>query len=89
MGGGRRTMADAVDPAVGFTITIKPGDRVARGQPLASIHARDARTLEIGRRALEESIAIGDAAPRDVLPLVGWRVAANGVEELRGDGAAG
>jgi len=89
MGGGRRTMADAVDPAVGFTITIKPGDRVARGQPLASIYARDARTLEIGRRALEEAIGIGDAAPRDVLPLVGWRVTAKGVEELRGDGAAG
>jgi pyrimidine-nucleoside phosphorylase len=83
MGGGRRVISDEVDPAVGFTITAKPGDQVSRGQPLATIHARDEATLAIGRRALDGAIAIGAARPTDVLPLVGWRVTDAGVEELR------
>jgi pyrimidine-nucleoside phosphorylase len=81
MGGGRRVMEDEVDPAVGLVITAKPGDRVSRGQPLASIYARDDRTLAVGRRALAQAIRIGETAPDDVLPLVGWRVTEMGVED--------
>jgi pyrimidine-nucleoside phosphorylase len=82
MGGGRRVMEDEVDPAVGLVVTAKPGDRVRRGQPLASVYARDDRSLAIGRGALAEAIRIGEAAPDDVLPLVGWRVTESGVEAV-------
>ena len=82
MGGGRRVIEDEVDPAVGFAITAKPGDRVTRGQPLATIYGRDDATLATGRRALGEAITIGEEPPKDVLPLVGWRVTESGVEEL-------
>jgi len=75
LGGGRRALGDAIDPAVGFVITAKPGQRVARGEPLATIHARDERGLAVGRRALDDAIRIGDEAPTDVLPLVGERIA--------------
>lgn len=40
LGAGRRTKADAVDPAVGVVVRARIGDRVERGQPLAEIHAR-------------------------------------------------
>jgi pyrimidine-nucleoside phosphorylase len=86
MGGGRRVMAEEIDPSVGFVITAKPGDRVARGQPLASIYARDDATLALGRRALDQAITVGEEPPKDVLPLVGWRVTEAGVEELQPDG---
>ena len=39
MGGGRRVVTDIVDPSVGFVITVKPGDQVERGQPIASVFA--------------------------------------------------
>jgi pyrimidine-nucleoside phosphorylase len=89
MGGGRRVIEDEVDPTVGFVITAKPGDRVTRGQPLATIYGRDDATLATGRRALGEAIAIGEKPPEDVLPLVGWRVTETGIEDLTGGRADG
>jgi pyrimidine-nucleoside phosphorylase len=86
LGGGRRTVADRVDPAVGFVITARPGDRVEAGAPLATIHARDEAGLETGRAALEAAIVVADdAAPP--LPLVSHRVTAAGVEVLAADPA--
>jgi pyrimidine-nucleoside phosphorylase len=82
MGGGRRTMEDEIDPAVGFVITVNPGERVARGQPLATVHARDAAGIALGRRALEEAIRIGDGDPEPPLPLISHRVTRDGVELL-------
>ncbi len=80
MGGGRRTMDDAVDPSVGFVITVKPGDTVRQGQPIASVFARDEAGVAIGLDALAKAITIGGTpAP---LPLVSHRVTANGVETL-------
>lgn len=70
MGGGRRTMDDDIDPAVGLVITAKPGDSVERGQPLATVHARDELGLDVGMRALDEAIAVGHEMPGDVLRLV-------------------
>jgi pyrimidine-nucleoside phosphorylase len=74
LGGGRRKLGDAIDHAVGFVITAKPGQRVARGEPLATVHARDDGGVAVGRKALAEAITIGDAMPTGVLPLVGERV---------------
>jgi pyrimidine-nucleoside phosphorylase len=73
LGGGRRRMADTIDPAVGFVITGKPGQRVDAGEPLATIHARDDEGLAAGRRALDAAITIGDARPVGTLPLLGAR----------------
>jgi pyrimidine-nucleoside phosphorylase len=81
MGGGRTKMADAIDPSVGFQILAKPGDRVTRGQPLATILARDADCAAAGRAALDSAFVIGDG---EVLrrPLISHRVTADGVERL-------
>jgi len=83
LGGGRRNMEDKVDPSVGYVITAKPGDRVTKGQSLATIHARSRADLEVGAQALEQAIMIGDRAD-DVrrLPLVSHRVTARGVKVL-------
>jgi pyrimidine-nucleoside phosphorylase len=81
LGGGRRNMEEAVDPSVGFVITAKPQDRVARGQTLATIYARTKKDLETGRSVLEKAIVIGDSAPPP-LPLVSHRITAGGVETL-------
>jgi pyrimidine-nucleoside phosphorylase len=81
LGGGRHTMADTIDPAVGFVITAKPGDWVEAGEPLASIYARDRTGIERGRATLRTAITIGDDA-EPPLPLISHRVTSAGVEEL-------
>jgi thymidine phosphorylase len=82
LGGNRVTMEDAIDPAVGFVITARPGDLVRRGEPLATIHARDEAGLAQGRAALDAAIAIGDAMEDAPLPLISHRVTGSGVEDL-------
>ena len=81
LGGGRNTMADTIDPAVGFVITAKPGDVVQAGEPLASIYARDRSGIERGRAALKSAICIADEADPP-LPLISHRITAAGVETL-------
>ena len=80
MGGGRQRVSDHIDPSVGFDITVKPGQRVARGEPLATIHAREEHGLAVGRRALEGAVRFGEIA--EPLPLVSHRVTEAGVEIL-------
>ncbi len=80
MGGGRQTIDDAIDPSVGFVITVKPGDEVTVNQPLASVFARDAGGIAIGMNALRRAIVIG-GEPRP-LPLISHRVTAAGTEKL-------
>ena len=76
LGGGRTTIADTVDPTVGFVITVKPGDRVKAGQPLASVFARDAAGIALGLEALGRAISTeGEPAP---LPLVSHRITVGG-----------
>ncbi|HEX2724053.1 MAG TPA: thymidine phosphorylase [Gemmatimonadaceae bacterium] len=80
--GGRRTMEDTIDPAVGFVITAKPGARVSRGQTLATIHARDAAGIREGKRVLSEAITIDDQ-PGTCLDLISTRISAEGSAEWR------
>ena len=80
-GGGRTTMADTVDPAVGFVITSKPGDWVDANEPMASVYARDRAGIERGRAILRAAVAIADEA-EPPLPLISHRVSRLGVEEL-------
>jgi pyrimidine-nucleoside phosphorylase len=46
LGAGRLRKEDAVDHAVGIVVHAKAGDRVERGAPLATIHARSADAVD-------------------------------------------
>jgi pyrimidine-nucleoside phosphorylase len=81
LGGGRRNMEDRIDPSVGFVITAKPGLHVAKGQSLATIHARSKEDLTVGRSILEGAIVIGDS-PVTPLPLLSHWVTTRGVEPI-------
>ena len=80
LGGGRRALGDVIDPSVGFVITVKPGDKVTAGEPIASIFARDNAGIQTGTAALTRAIQIG--GPTDALPLISHRVTIEGVEVL-------
>jgi pyrimidine-nucleoside phosphorylase len=82
LGGGRRTVDDIIDPTVGFVITVKPGDKVLEGEPIASVFAKDADGIRTGFEALAQAIVIGDKLTQKPLRLVSHRVTRSGVEEL-------
>jgi len=78
LGGGRMKVGDEIDPAVGFLLTASPGDRVSRGQPLATILARTEAGADQAAAALDAAVVIGEEA--DSLPLILERITAAGVE---------
>src|SRR6266571_2649682 len=82
LGGGRLTVEDAVDPTVGFVITVKPGDKVLAGEPIASVFAKDPDGITLGFEALSQAIVIGDRLREQPLPLISHRVSKGGIEEL-------
>ena len=68
LGAGRNTAADAVDPAVGFVLAKKPGDRARAGEPLVYVHARTEAQTRAALTELRGAIALGAEAPT-LLPL--------------------
>jgi pyrimidine-nucleoside phosphorylase len=82
MGGGRQTMEDRVDPAVGLVLHVQPGARIDAGASLATIHARDANGLAVARAALRAAIVVTPEPSDAALPLVSHRVTSSGVEVL-------
>jgi pyrimidine-nucleoside phosphorylase len=81
LGAGRSRMDSEIDPAVGFVVSVKPGDRVHGGDPLATVHARDEAATARGLAVLRRAIVVG-AEPLAPLPLISHRVTKSGVEEL-------
>jgi len=78
LGGGRATLEDSIDPTVGFVVTVKPGDVVRAGEPIASVFARDQSGVALGMAALREAVTIGEHGR--LTPLISHRITARGVD---------
>ncbi len=74
LGGGRIRQDQAIDPRVGFVLRVDVGDRMARGDPLAVVHAATREGLVAGAGAVREAVRLADDAPAP-LPLVIERIA--------------
>ncbi len=60
LGGGRQRASDEIDPAVGFSDLMSPGQTVDAERPLAVVHARRAEDAEQAARQLRAAVTIGD-----------------------------
>ncbi len=69
LGGGRAKKGDPIDFGVGVRLHAKVGDRVAAGQPLASLRHRDSRGLEAAVSKLAAAFEIAEVATRPRLIL--------------------
>lgn len=58
LGGGRQIAARAVDFAVGLSGIKKIGERVAKGEPLLTIHARTDQSLRQVKPLLEQAVEV-------------------------------
>lgn len=70
LGGGRERKEDSVDPAVGIVLHKKVGDRVAAGEPLATIHYNAESNATRARQLIEASCEITNAPPLTKRPLI-------------------
>lgn len=69
LGGGRETKDSRVDLSVGLVLCKKAGDYVKEGEPLAILHANDARKAEQARVRLLEAYTLSCKPPRKT-PLI-------------------
>ncbi|CAO4165528.1 thymidine phosphorylase [Methylorubrum populi] len=63
LGGGRTRPQDAIDAGVGFTGLVRPGDRIASGEPLGHVHAADEAAADRAAAAVRSAYRIGEAQP--------------------------
>jgi pyrimidine-nucleoside phosphorylase len=67
LGAGRARKEDAVDHAVGIVVDAKAGERVQRGQSLATVHARSPADVDAGSVAACFEIGDGPFEPPPVV----------------------
>jgi pyrimidine-nucleoside phosphorylase len=67
LGAGRARKEDSVDHAVGIVVDAKAGERVERGGPLATVHARSVGDVDAA--AVAACFEIGDG-PFEPPPVV-------------------
>jgi pyrimidine-nucleoside phosphorylase len=78
LGGGRERKEDSVDPAVGIVLHKKVGDRVAAGEPIATIYYNAEAPAARARQLIAASCAIADTAPSAKRPLIHRVIGASG-----------
>ncbi len=74
LGGGRRVETDAIDPAVGLTEVVRLGEKIAKGQPIAVVHAAREEHADAAAQAVQGAMTFGNKAPKPE-PLTIERVA--------------
>jgi pyrimidine-nucleoside phosphorylase len=70
LGGGREKKEDTIDHAVGLEFRKRIGDRVEKGEPLATIHYNSDAKLAEAKSLIAESYLIGKNAPSGERPLI-------------------
>ncbi|MFM8387439.1 MAG: hypothetical protein ACKOCB_11575 [Planctomycetia bacterium] len=73
LGGGRRKPGDAIEPAVGLSHVLRPGEATGPGRPLAQVHARTEAEAEAAAAAVRAAMPVVDRAP-PMLPIVRERI---------------
>jgi len=70
LGGGREKKEDSIDHAVGLEFHKRIGDRVEKGEPLATIHYNSGAKLAEAESLIAASYEIGEVASGERLPLI-------------------
>lgn len=72
LGGGRMRQSDRIDPSVGYSDIAPLGTKVAKGDPIARLHAGNEKAAIAAERSFVNAVTIGDAV--DPQPLLIERV---------------
>ena len=81
MGAGRLRKEDPIDPAVGFVLHVRIGDRVTPETPLCTLHARTEADAERAEQAIRAAVEIGEGPVKPARTFLA-RVDCSGVHPL-------
>jgi thymidine phosphorylase len=70
LGGGREKKEDAIDHAVGLQFHKRIGDRVEKGETLATVHYNGDARLAEAKALIAENYFVAHEAPRQKRPLI-------------------
>ncbi len=70
LGVGRNKTVDPVHPDVGFIFKAKKGARLDRGAEIAEVYGKDEASLDAAWPLIEQSLAMGDAAPAETVMVI-------------------
>jgi len=73
LGAGRSRLDDLVDPGVGVEVVVRPGERVAEGEPVLMLHHRGGTGLPEAQALLAQAIVMADTPPAAAPIVVGRR----------------
>jgi pyrimidine-nucleoside phosphorylase len=74
MGGGRTRLGQQIDPAVGFSGLVQPGDTVEEGAPLVTVHAASSSDFQAALAVIRDSVSVSEESGPAPLPLLGRRI---------------
>lgn len=63
LGAGRRVKDEPVDPAAGLVVAKKIGDRVAAGEPLATLHTNNPASIDEASRLVASAYTLSESPP--------------------------
>lgn len=69
LGAGRRVKGDAIDLQAGFVLHAKTGDRIGRGEPLATLYSSCADALDAAEALLLNATTVSQSPPAE-RPLI-------------------
>lgn len=72
LGAGRLHKGGAVDPAVGLVLHAKVGDRLAAGEPVGEVHARDREAARVAVREVLSTLRVADEEVPPPPLVYGW-----------------
>ena len=81
LGAGRDDFGDAVDPVAGILLKKKYGDRVERGEAIATLLTSKEDAVAEAEKRFLGAVAVGDSPPAP-RPLIYARVGTDGVERF-------
>ena len=73
LGGGRKVLTDKIDPAVGFEILVRLGQRVDAGEPLVRMFAQPGPAAHAAAAVVRKAITVAEESPHEH-PLILERI---------------
>lgn len=83
LGAGRRAKDDDVDPQAGFVLHKKIGDRVEKGETIATLHTNKKEMLDSAKKGMLNAITINDHEPKSLRKIT-HRVDKDGIHDYDG-----
>jgi len=70
LGGGRTRSEDEIDPAVGISDLVQPGEHVSKGASLYKLHSNDLDRAKKAKELIQNALSFGDNAPESTSVLL-------------------